>query len=120
MDETLKYYKLKGEGIYANIVIAIKPEQVEDVVRRFGDKGYTLEETERPEGAQIVCAEPHINPAPFVMHNPAAYLYDVYANVKSAKYDGPNCGRCQNRFRYSEFCTYHYQTKSCYRFKLER
>ena len=119
MDETLKYCKISSGDISVNVVVACKPDEVELLHEKYA--GYTLEEMELPEGAQIVCASPHINPDPFVMHNPAAYLDDVYANVKSSKYDGPNCGRCQNRFRYSEFCACHYrQTKPCYRFKLER
>lgn len=119
MDETLKYFRLLGDDIPANVVVVCKTDEVELLHEKYAS--YTLEETERPEDAQVVCASPHINPAPFTMYNPAAYLDDVYANVKSAKYDGPNCVRCQHRFRYSEFCTCHYrQTKPCYRFKLER
>lgn len=119
MDETLKYFRLLRGDVPTNVVVTCKPDDVHLLHEKYA--GYTLEETEHPEDAEIVCAEPRVNLALFKMYNPAAYLDDMYANVKSAKYDGPNCGRCQNRFRYSEFCTCHYrQTKPCYRFKLER
>ena len=111
MNETLKYFRLSGGDIPANVVVACKPDEVELLHEKCA--GYTLEETERPEDAQIVSASLCINPP--------ADLDDVYANVKITKYEGPNCRRCQNRFRYSEYCSCHYrQTKPCYRFKLER
>ena len=119
MDETLKYFKLSGGGIQGNVMVVGKSDKVDLLRKKYAD--YALEEAECPENAEIVYAGPRLELALFMEYNPAAYLDDVYANVKSAKYDGPNCGRCQNRFRYSEFCTCHYrQTKPCYRFKLER
>lgn len=122
MDETLKYYKLSGEGIEANAIIAIKPEDVDATRERFEAKGYTLEETECPKNAHIVEAEPPMpNMGPFMQeYRNYASMYDPFVNVKHAAYGSPTCQRCKNRYKRSDFCDRHCADKNCYRFKLER
>lgn len=119
MDENLKYYKLTGEGIEANIIVACKPDEVERLFKKYD--GYTLEETECPKDAQIISAEPRFNPEPFelTMRNYGDYL-SPGGKVRSSIYDGPCCGRCANRYKRSEFCDNHYHSDRCYRFKLEK
>lgn len=119
MDENLKYFKLSGAGIEANVVVACKPDEVERLREKCAD--YTLEECECPKGAQIISAEPPIpDPVMLEYHNIAAE-YGQYLGKKCTVYDGPNCGRCANRFRYSDYCSTHFHsTKPCYRFKLEK
>lgn len=117
MDENLKYYKLSGEGIEANIVVACKPDEVERLFKKF--EGYTLEETECPKDAQIVSAEPRINPEPFMLRNPYAYL--PRDPMEREAWEGKCCDRCKNRYNLrSDFCYKHQNDDRCYRFKLER
>lgn len=125
MDEELKYYKLSGGNIEpggATIVVACKPDEEERLREMYRD--YELTETERPADAHIVTAEPTIQrPRPFVMPEYGEYLsmYEPMLNIRHAVYDGPNCARCQNSYKASEWCSRHYRsTKPCYRFKLER
>ena len=96
MDENLKYYKVTGPDIKQDVVLGIKPEQVDETMRRYGEHGYTLEETEAPKGAVVIAGERHV------------------------PYDSPTCARCKNRYKRSDFCDRHCADKNCYRFKLER
>ena len=81
-------------------------------------KDCELTECEKPENAQIISAEPNINPAPFIMHNP---YYDLAEpGVRNTIYDGPNCAKCANRFRRNDWCNQHFRnTGNCYRFKYK-
>ena len=123
MEEELKYYKLSGGNIEpggATIVVACKPDEVERLREKC--EGYELEETERPAGGQLVSAEPVMHESRMLtMYGQYLDMYEPMLNVKHTVYDGPNCARCQNRYRHSEWCSNHYRsTKPCYRFKLER
>ena len=109
MDETLKYYKVTGPDIEQDVVLAIKPEDVEATRERFEAKGYTLEETERPEGAMLVDARRFTNAYP----NPCIN--------RREQWEGKCCDRCKNRYNLrSDFCYKHQNDDRCYRFKLER
>jgi hypothetical protein len=121
MDENLKYYKVTGPGIEQDVVLGIKPEQVDETMRRYGERGYTLEETEAPKGAHIVEARPHMpNIDPFLEEYRNYAVYEPYMNVRYSAYDSPTCARCKNRYKRSDFCDRHCADKNCYRFKLER
>lgn len=116
MNEELKYFELHKDGLDSKVIIACKPEQVEDMRSKFKD--CELTECEKPENAQIIPAEPNINPAPFIMHNP---YYDLAEpGVRNTIYDGPNCAKCANRFRRNDWCNQHFRnTGNCYRFKYK-
>lgn len=120
MDENLKYYKLSGEGIEANIIVACKPEEVERLFKKYD--GYTLEETECPKDAHIVKAQlPMPNMTPFMQeYINYASMYEPYMNVRHSAYNSLTCARCKNRYKRSDFCDRHCGDKNCYRFKLER
>ena len=121
MDEELKYFKLSGGDIEpggATIVVACKPDEVERLREKY--EGYELTETERPENAQIVSAEPRMpNPEPFVLRNPYAYI--PRGPIEREAWGGACCARCQNRYNLrSDYCYKHQNDNRCYRFKLER
>ena len=123
MEEELKYFKLSGGNIEpggATIVVACKPDEVERLREKCKD--YELEETERPENAQIVSAEPPIpNPEPFVLdvRNPYAYIHRD--SIEREAWGGACCARCQNRYNLrSDYCYKHQNDSRCYRFKLAR
>lgn len=120
MDENLKYFKLSGGDIGdKHVVVACKPEQEDAMRQKF--EGYELEECEPPKDMQMVSVEPTFNPNVHVLHNYAMDYGDPWQNVRRTIYDGPNCGRCANRFRRTDWCDNHYcSTKPCYRFKLEK
>ena len=119
MDEDLKYYKLSGEGIEANIIVACKPDEVERLFKKY--EGYTLEETEKPEGAHIVPAQPPTPMDPFALElRNYASMYEPFINVKHSVYDTKTCERCKNRHKRSEFCDRHCHDSRCYRFKFDR
>ena len=106
MDEGLKYFKLSGADIEANVVLAMKPEQVEETKAQFEGKGYKLEECEAPKNATPVRMEP-------LILNPRI-------NVRE-EWDGPCCTRCKNRYNLrNDWCASHYLNERCFRFKLDR
>jgi hypothetical protein len=113
MDENLKYYKVTGPGVEKDVVLGIKPEQVDETIRRYGERGYTLEETEAPKGAMMIDAS-----MPYTLM--PRFDEPVFHGERRVRYDGQCCGRCANRYKRSEFCDNHYHSDRCYRFKLER
>ena len=120
----MKYYRLSKDGEELNIILACENEEFERKAFEKYGKEYTLTECEKPEGAQMVNAEPCIgNPMMFKRgYHELERMAGGYANVKTAVWDGPNCGRCANRFNAkSDWCfNHHKQTENCYRFKLEK
>ena len=85
MNEDLKYYKLSGQGIEANIIVACKPDEVERLFKKY--EGYTLEETEKPEGAHIVNARPPEPMDPFALeYRNYASMYEPFINVRHSAY----------------------------------
>lgn len=113
MGENLKYYKVVGPGIEQDVVFGIKPEQVDDTIRRYGEKGYTLEETEAPKGGMVI-------DAPITYTRMPRFDEPVFHGERCVYYSGPCCARCKNRYKRSDFCGGHHQDDRCYRFKLEK
>lgn len=122
MDESLKYYKVAGPGIEQDVVLAIKPDIVDETKERYAKRGYTLEETECPKDAHIMEVQPPMPNMDLFMQEYINYtsLYEPFVNVKHSVYGSPTCSRCKNRYKRSDFCDRHCADKNCYRFKLER
>ena len=119
----MKYYKLSKDGEDLNVILACENEEFERKAFEKYGKDYTLTECECPKDAHFVNEEPTLGRAtPYMMQNyrELERMAGGFANEKHTIYDGPNCGRCANRFRHSAWCSQHYlSTKNCYRFKLE-
>lgn len=113
MDETLKYYKVTGPGIEQDVVLAIKPDIVDETKERYAKRGYTLEETEAPKGGMMIDASLPYTRMP-------RFDEPVFHGERRLIYDGPCCARCANRCRRTDWCDSHYRSDRCYRFKLER
>lgn len=113
MDENSKYYKVTGPGIERDVVFGIKPEQVDETIRRYGERGYTLEETEAPKGAMVIDVSIPFTRMP-------RFDEPVFHGEKHVCYDSATCARCKNRYKRSDFCDRHHTDGRCYRFKLER
>lgn len=113
MDETLKYYKVTGPGIEQDVVLAIKPDRVDETKERYAKRGYTLEETEVPKGGMMIDASMPYTRMP-------RFDEPVFDGGRHVRYDGSCCGRCKNRYKRSDFCDRHCKDINCYRFKLER
>ena len=124
MDENMKYYKLSGEGIEANVVVACKPDEVERLFKKY--EGYTLEETECPQDAHIMKAQPPIPGMDIYMQEYRMINSMMYGYPKKRRvmFDAPKCAKCLNRYgksnRQRDWCSRHWQEEKCYRFKLER
>ena len=117
----MKYYNLIENGEKTNAVIAVDSENEDEACKRLIEAGYDLEECERPIDANITIEEPQINHHHLVLRKFQSCLNDPFQNVRHTIYDGPNCARCANRFRHSDFCDSHFDSnRSCYRFKLEK
>ena len=120
----MKYYRLSKDGEELNIILACENEEFERKAFEKYGKEYTLTECEAPKDAQLVNEEPCIgNPMMFKRgYHELERMAGGFANVKTVIWDGPNCGRCANRFNgKSDWCfKHHKQTENCYRFKLEK
>lgn len=117
----MKYYNLIENGEKTNTVIAVDSNNEESACKRLLEAGYDLEECERPKDANIIFEQPQMAPCNYVLQKFPSCLNDPFQKVRHTIYDGPNCARCANRFRHSDFCDSHFDSnRSCYRFKLEK
>jgi len=124
MEETNKYFKVidPNNEMKKDIIIMIKPEDVDKSILRFENAGYKLRETECPKDVTLISLPEE---RPKMPNLDALDCFDAldcdpFLNTKHERYNGPCCGRCANRFKLSDFCTNHCQSSNCYRFKLEK
>lgn len=120
----IDYFEVRGYDEERDMVLTkVYPKEGnsfdDEIEARYFDGAFETGEYKEIASAGTELRRKSLDMPEYTIHN----YYDFPEVEPEVKFDGPCCGRCQHRFGTTsnkKFCSSHYDSERCYRFKLEK